>query len=126
MSKVFLEMTACEGSCVNGPAIRRNRYENRVGGTVVINSYAGEKDYGVTTPLPVGKLHLPQPVSRALPEEDEIQRVLARLNKHTAELALNCGCCGYPTCREMAAAICQGKAQMEMCLPYLREKAERH
>lgn len=126
VSGVFLEMTACEGSCVNGPAIRRNRYENRVGGTVVINSYAGENDYGITTPLPVGKLHLPQPVSRALPEEDEIQRVLARLNKHTAELALNCGCCGYPTCREMAAAICQGKAQMEMCLPYLREKAERH
>ena len=43
VSKVFLEMTACEGSCVNGPAIRRNRYENRVGGTVVINSYAGGK-----------------------------------------------------------------------------------
>ena len=126
VSGVFLEMTACEGSCVNGPAIRRNRYENRVGGTVVINSFAGENDYGITTPLPVGKLHLPQPVSRALPEEDEIQRVLTRLNKHTAELALNCGCCGYPTCREMAAAICQGKAQMEMCLPYLREKAERH
>jgi hypothetical protein len=47
LSKVFLEMTACEGSCVNGPDIRTSRYENRIRGTVKVNSYAGENDYGV-------------------------------------------------------------------------------
>ena len=52
--------------------------------------------------------------------------MLARLGKNTAESALNCGCCGYPTCREMARALLNGRAQMDMCLPYLREKAERH
>ncbi|MEG1775805.1 MAG: (Fe-S)-binding protein, partial [Clostridia bacterium] len=36
----------------------------------------------------------------------------------------NCGCCGYPTCREKAVAILEGKAKMEMCLPFLKEKAE--
>jgi uncharacterized Fe-S cluster-containing protein len=37
---------------------------------------------------------------------------------------LNCGSCGYNTCREKAAAICQGKAEISMCLPFLKEKAE--
>ena len=37
---------------------------------------------------------------------------------------LNCGSCGYNTCREKAIAICQGKAEYSMCLPFLKEKAE--
>ena len=126
MSKVFLEMTACEGSCVNGPAIRSNRYENRIRGTVAVNSYAGEKDFGVTESRNIRKVFAPDPVVRVQPDEDAVERVLLRLGNSTAVQALNCGCCGYPTCREMASAICQGKAQMDMCLPYLREKAERH
>jgi len=126
MKHVFLEMTACEGSCVNGPAIRSNRYENRIRGTVAVNSYAGENDFGVKVNRSVRKEILPHPVVRVLPAEAEIERVLEKMDKATAEKALNCGCCGYPSCREMAAAICQGKAQMDMCLPYLREKAERH
>ena len=66
------------------------------------------------------------PVQHPQPAEEEIEAALVRLGKSTAETALNCGCCGYPTCREMASALCLGKAQIEMCLPYLREKAERH
>lgn len=126
LSKVFLEMTACEGSCVNGPAIRSERYENRIHGTVMVNSYAGENDFGVTTDRSVRKVFEAEPVCVKQPTEEEIERVLVKLDKETAEKALNCGCCGYPTCREMASALCQGKAQMDMCLPYLHEKAERH
>ncbi len=126
MKKVFLEMTACDGSCVNGPAIRSNSYENRVRGTVVVDAYAGDNDFGVRADWPIGKTFSPEPIEKKMPTEDEIERVLVRLGKDTAETALNCGCCGYPTCREMASALCQGKAQMDMCLPYLREKAERH
>lgn len=126
ISRVFMEMTACEGSCVNGPAIRSNRYENRVRGTVAVNSYAGEQDFGIRVDRSIRKAFSADPIERAEPEEEEIERVLARLDKNTAETALNCGCCGYPTCREMARALLNGRAQMDMCLPYLREKAERH
>lgn len=126
ISKVFLEMTACEGSCVNGPAIRSTSYENRIRGTVAVNSYAGEKDFGVTADRNIRKKFTVEPLRRTLPSEEQIDQVLRKLDKLTAEQALNCGCCGYPTCREMAAAICQGKAQPDMCLPYLHEKAERH
>lgn len=125
-NRVFLEMTACEGSCVNGPAIRSNRYENRIHGTVAVNSYAGEYDFGVEEPESIRKTFAPDPVERRSVDEEAVERVLEKLNKATADTALNCGCCGYPTCREMARALCEGKAEMDMCLPYLHEQAERH
>lgn len=126
LSKVFLEMTACEGSCVNGPDIRTSRYENRIRGTVKVNSYAGENDYGVRVDRSIRKQLQPDPVKREEPSDDEIERVLEKLGMGNGGMNLNCGCCGYPTCREMASALLQGKAQMDMCLPYLRERAERH
>ena len=125
-NRVFLEMTACEGSCVNGPAIRSNRYENRIHGTIAVNTYAGEYDFGVVEAESIRKVFAPDPVTRIRVDEEAVERVLQKLNKATADSALNCGCCGYPTCREMACALCEGKAEMDMCLPYLHEKAERH
>lgn len=126
IDKVFVEMTACEGSCVNGPAIRSNRYENRVRGTVQVNRYAGDYDFGIRETRSVRKQFVPDPVCLEVPSEAQIERILTKMDKNTAETALNCGACGYPTCREMAAALCQGKAEMDMCLPYMHEKAERH
>ena len=61
---------------------------------------------------------------RREPTEEEIEEVLRKLGKTTREQELNCGCCGYDTCREKAAAVCMGKADLTMCLPYLKEKAE--
>ena len=126
VSKTFLEMTACEGSCVNGPAIRKNRYENRIRGTVAVNEYSGNDDFGVVTDVPVLMYHSPEPVRRKQPTEEEIMAVLRKLGKDTRKTALNCGCCGYATCRKMAIAICRDMAKEDMCLPYVREKAEFH
>ena len=46
------------------------------------------------------------------------------MGKFKPSQELNCGSCGYNTCREKAIAIYQGKAEISMCLPYLKEKAE--
>ncbi|MCQ2437844.1 MAG: 4Fe-4S binding protein [Clostridia bacterium] len=124
VEKVFLEMNACEGSCVNGPAIRSNRYEIRIRGTVRVNTYAGNNDFGVQKTRDIARVFEPAPVDRKIPEEAEIERLLEKMDKGTAETALNCGCCGYPTCYEMASAILQGKAEMNMCLPYLMARSE--
>lgn len=126
VTRTFLEMTACEGSCVNGPAIRKNRYENRIRGTVAVNEYSGNSDFGVSTDMEIHCDYLPDAVVRRTPDEEEIQKVLRQLNKDTRKTALNCGCCGYPSCRKMAIAICRDMAQADMCLPYVREKAESH
>ena len=59
-----------------------------------------------------------------IPDDETIREILARIGKTTPESMLNCGACGYPTCREKAIAVYQGKADLKMCLPYMREKAE--
>ena len=46
------------------------------------------------------------------------------MGKFKPSQELNCGSCGYNTCREKAIAICQGKAEISMCLPFLKDKAE--
>jgi uncharacterized Fe-S cluster-containing protein len=58
------------------------------------------------------------------PSEAEIQETLRQMGKMKKEDELNCGSCGYDTCRAKAIAILQGKAEISMCLPYLKEKAE--
>jgi len=58
------------------------------------------------------------------PTEEEIIKVLHEMKKYTPEDQLNCGACGYPTCREKAIAVCQGLAEPSMCLPYLVDELE--
>lgn len=54
----------------------------------------------------------------ALPEDDDVEEILHRMGKYTPEDELNCGACGYDTCRDHAVAILRGLAESEMCLPY--------
>ncbi len=56
------------------------------------------------------------------PSENDIQDVLQQTNKYTKEDQLNCGACGYDTCRDKAVAVLQGIAEVDMCLPYLISK----
>ena len=58
------------------------------------------------------------------PTEEQIKEVLERTGKYSREDELNCGACGYSTCREKAWAVINGYADIEMCLPYMRERAE--
>jgi len=57
-----------------------------------------------------------------IPTEEEINEVLISIGKKSEKDHLNCGACGYVTCREHAIAIIQGFAETEMCLPYSIEK----
>lgn len=59
------------------------------------------------------------------PSEQDIQEILHLTGKYKPEDELNCGACGYPTCREKAIAVYQGFAEAEMCLPYMLEKLEK-
>jgi diguanylate cyclase (GGDEF)-like protein len=56
--------------------------------------------------------------------EDVLENIFNAMNKKTqAARNINCGSCGYPTCRDMACAIAYGYNQMENCGHYAREKA---
>jgi len=64
------------------------------------------------------------PVREKVPTEEQLMEILAKMGKTSPLDELNCGSCGYPTCREKAKAVFNGKAEVTMCLPYMRERAE--
>lgn len=123
--KCFVEMSACSGSCISGPVMEKFNW-SPVREYKAIADYAGEKDFVVEQPAHKDMKKSIDPILRYLqiPSEEEIQEVLQNMGKARPEDELNCGSCGYDTCREKAVAIFQGKAQISMCLPFLKEKAE--
>lgn len=122
--KCFVEMSACKGSCIAGPGMDKNR-SLPLKGYVAVNSYAGNRDYKVSEPgdLDLSKTFKPFEREDYNPSEKEIDDVLKQIGKTKPEQELNCGTCGYDTCREKAIAVIRGKADLFMCLPYLMEKA---
>ena len=124
--KCFIEMSACAGNCSGGPVMEKNNFFSPVKNYGTIADYAGKKDFVVTQPEVYGLKKTFGYMKREenIPTEEEIRIVLQQMGKFQKSQELNCGSCGYNTCREKAIAIYQGKAEISMCLPYLKEKAE--
>lgn len=123
--KCFIEMSACVGSCISGP-IMEKYHSSHVHDYLAISAYAGKKDFEVEQPKDVVlKKHFEFIEQRAqMPTEAEIMQILRQMGKYKPSQELNCGTCGYNTCRDKAIAIYQGKAEPSMCLPFLKDKAE--
>ena len=122
---VFLELSACRGSCLNGPAMP-NRKVGAVESKILLEEFGGQGHFD-------SKEYRAKDIRKDFNgfhghkhsfSEDQIQEVLERMGKHNKQDELNCACCGYSSCREKAIAVLEGKAQVEMCLPYLMEKAK--
>ena len=124
--KCFIEMSACVGSCVGGPVIEKYHHDSNVKDYIEVVTYAGTKDFEVDMPESVELKKIFSYIERKLPmpSETEICSILRQMGKFKPADELNCGSCGYNTCREKAVAIAQGKAESSMCLPYLKDKAE--
>ena len=123
--RCFIEMSACEGSCISGPIMTKAN-NMPIMDYIAVAEYAGEKDFVVAQPAPVMLKKQFEYIEHKLsmPVEADILNVLRQMGKNTPAQELNCGSCGYNTCREKAIAVCQGKAEISMCLPYLKDKAE--
>ena len=121
----FIEMSACVGSCVGGPVMEKF-HRSPVQDYMAVSRFAGKKDFAVDQPDAafLQKTFAAIPRKNQMPSENEIGDILRQMGKHTPADELNCGSCGYNTCREKAVAIYQGKAEVSMCLPYLKDKAE--
>ena len=125
LHKCFIEMSACVGSCVGGPVMEKYHRSPVADYQSVVN-YAGKRDFAIAQPDSLElKKHF-EPIERrnGMPSESEIKEILKKMGKNRPEDELNCGSCGYNTCREKAIAIYHGKAEISMCLPYLKDKAE--
>ena len=123
LKNCFIEMNACEGACINGPAISHH-HKPLLSGEVKVVAFAGDDEFRVAMPIDTFK-NIPYiGTHEKIPGEAAIKEILAKMGKTSPEQELNCGSCGYPTCREKAIAVYQGKADLSMCLPFLKEKSE--
>ena len=123
--RCFIEMSACSGSCIGGPVMEKF-HRSPVKDYMAVAKFAGKKDFEVSTPDSLSLRKEFTEIERKLqpPSEEEIREILRQMGKTRKSDELNCGSCGYDTCREKAIAIYHGKAEISMCLPYLKDKAE--
>ncbi|MBQ9080896.1 MAG: PAS domain-containing protein [Clostridia bacterium] len=123
--KCFIEMSACIGSCISGPVMEKY-HRSPVHDYMAVANFAGIRDFDVAQPSPMelkkGFTFIEHKLAQ--PTESEIMAALRQMGKFKPSDELNCGSCGYNSCREKAIAICQGKAESSMCLPFLKDKAE--
>ncbi len=126
LDRCFIEMSACVGGCVNGSA-KGDRARNRfIDDLKVRNLQKGDgaeyPDY--TDEVPLHKDMVSRHGNVDMPEEKTIRAILRQIGKENEQQELNCGSCGYPSCREKAIAVYQGKADLTMCMPFMKERAE--
>ena len=123
--RCVIEMSACIGSCIGGPVMEKY-HRAPVEDYISVTRFAGKKDFEVQQPDPLALEKTFAAIQKKLqpPTEAEITEILHQMGKTKPSDELNCGSCGYNTCREKAVAVFQGKAEISMCLPYLKDKAE--
>ena len=122
---LFVELNACEGGCVGGPLIadeRRAAYRGRL----AVDSFAADAEAVLPEEVVPGLSldFLPDQPRTDIPDEATIRRILSEIGKPTPDKELNCGSCGYNTCRDKAIAVYQGKAELYMCLPYINDLSQ--
>jgi iron only hydrogenase large subunit-like protein len=125
LHKCFIEMSACTGSCIGGPVMEKY-HRAPIRDYIAVTDYAGKQEFEVIQPESSFMKKSISCIYRTIkfPNESEIISILHKMGKKKLEDELNCGSCGYNTCREKAIAIFQGKAEVSMCLPFLKERAE--
>ena len=126
LTRCFIEMSACAGACVGGPAfLKREKVKAASIAAVQAAALDGtETDFEDVEPIPMESTLRKASVFRPDPSEEQLAGILKRMGKNSPSDELNCGICGYPTCREKAKAVFLGRADITMCLPYMKEKAE--
>lgn len=125
---VFVEMNSCEGGCINGPAIdnkeeKTSYFKRKLDMEIEIERTPA--DYPpLEDSITIQKAFVNRAFHEEMPSEEKIRETLGKIGKTDKSHELNCGACGYPTCRDKAIAVCKGKAELTMCIPYMHEKAQ--
>ena len=128
----LFDILFCEG-CINGPKMPGDlsvfaRKEILADFINEQNRYTSQREFiealAEFEELDLSRAFTPQTLILPQPTEEEITLALQAMKKFAPEDQLNCGACGYLTCREKAIAVCQGLAEPDMCLPYLVEELE--
>ncbi len=122
------ELMACPDGCIGGPYIDASSHALHSRRDRVWKWY-GEGDGNQAPPAEgdprdMKRRYRARPGLLVEPSESELAKVLSKMGKEDPEDHLNCGACGYDSCRQKAVAVFRGAAEVEMCIPYMRKRAE--
>ena len=127
----MIEMLACKNGCINGPLkpssyCDANYFEIEEKFNKEINMFE-KKDQKILNinKYPLNRRFANHYEEEIVPTEEQIRATLRSMEKYTKEDEINCGACGYKSCRDKAIAVIQGKAEKEMCIPYMKNRAEK-
>lgn len=126
LKNCFIEANVCDGGCVKGPASARWN-TSYVKAKVKIEKDASHKAADKLPDMESGELcrtFEDRSLKDKIPTEEEIRKILKETGKYSVNDELNCGACGYPTCRKKAIAVFNGKAENSMCMPYALIQSE--
>jgi len=121
---IFFELTACAGSCVNGPkagrnsSVARRRYD-------ILHYAKPATELPRKLSMRIDRQYTASPVARNEYSELQLQEALRTVGKYSAEDELNCGGCGYDSCRDFAHALIARNAERMMCATYTRKLAQK-
>lgn len=124
-----IEMNICDNGCIKGSAVMEKDvypFKTRLDMEQRIQPDAAPQEelHRSLEGVSLEKTFMDRSPKELTPSEEEIRAILAKTGKKTPEDELNCGACGYSSCRDKAIAVYQGKAELEMCIPYLTSQAE--
>lgn len=119
------ELLACRGGCVNGPGVvagidpfyRRKR-------TLIYGEQGRKSELDDLPEIDLGRKYANKKIELPCPDEAAVANILGQVGKFSAQDELNCGACGYSSCRDKAVAVFRGFADVEMCIPFMRDRAE--
>jgi PAS domain-containing protein len=121
---IFFEMSACAGSCINGPkaaritSVARRRYD-------IVQHAKLAIEFPRKPSLSIAEQYDAAPAARNEYSELQLQDALRTVGKYSVEDELNCGGCGYDSCREFARALIPRNAERMMCATYTRKLAQK-
>lgn len=129
ISHCFIEINICSGGCIKGPAVNteavsRFKVKLDMEESITRDPVPEEIIRKAGEGISFGKTFYDHSLHDPMPTEEQINEILRQTDKLTPEDQLNCGACGYPTCRDKAIAVFQHKAELDMCIPYMHAKAE--
>lgn len=127
---ICVEANVCKGGCIGGPSMSKCKdgfYERQKKVKDYIKGKQAKLDsveIDIPSEIDFSQQFDSKLVKRKKASENEILNIMRQMGKYKPKDELNCGGCGYNTCREKAQAVYEGMSEASNCLPYIRSKAE--
>jgi transcriptional regulator with PAS, ATPase and Fis domain/iron only hydrogenase large subunit-like protein len=131
ISPKVVDIRFCNGGCIGGPG-KNNRLTTFSKRNLIIDQHLNKNLYYKTKSIYLADIPLPdffrtfsnKHERQKAPSSERLRQILQSTDKYDTKDELNCGACGYSTCREHAVAVYRDLAEGNMCLPHSIKRLE--